>query len=70
MKIRFIICYFFSILIVFIVNKALMCFVMRFSFLISLSLFRFKASNYDIKKTRIFNCINAEIDDYIRDVNI
>ena len=67
---KFIICYFFSISIVFIVNKALMCFVMRFFFSYFHFFFRFKASNYDIKKTRIFNYINAKIDNYINDVNI
>ena len=70
MKMRFIICYFFSISIVFIINKTLICFVMCFFSFIFLFLFRFKANNYDIKKTRIFNYINAEIDDYIRDINI
>ena len=47
-----------------------MCFVIRFFSLIFLSLFRFKTNNYDIKETRIFNYINAKIDNYIRDVNI
>ena len=70
MRMKLIIYYSFSILIVFIINKTLMCFVMCFFFLISLSFFRFKTNNYDIKKTRIFNCINAEIDDYIRDISI
>ena len=70
MKMRFITCCFFSILIIFIINKTLICFVMCFSSLISLSLFRFKADNHNIKKTRVFNCINAEIDDYIYDIDI
>ena len=69
-QMRFITCYFFSILITFIINKALMCFVMRFSFFLSSFLFRFKANNYNIIKTRIFNYINVKIDDYIRDINI
>ena len=64
----FIIYYFFSISIVFIVNKTLICFVMRSSFLISIFLFRFNASNYDINETRVFSYIDAKIDDY--DVNI
>ena len=70
MKMRFITCYFFSILIVFIVNKILMCFVMCSFSLIFSSFFRFKASNYNIKKTRVFSYINAEIDDYICDISI
>ena len=70
MRMKFIICRFFSISIVFIINKALMYFVMRSFFLIFLFLFRFKANNYDIKKARVFNCINAKIDDCIRGVNI
>ena len=70
MRIKLITCYFFSILTIFIINKVLMCFVIFSSFLISLFLFRFKANNYDIKKTQIFNCINIEIDDYIRDISI
>ena len=70
MKIKFIIYCFFSISIAFIVNKALICFIMRFSSLISLSLFRFKTNNYNIKETRIFSYIDAEIDDCINDVSI
>ena len=70
MRMRFIIYYYFSILITFIVNEVLICFVMRFSSLIFLSLFRFKASNYDIKKIRVFSYIDTEIDNYIRDINI
>ena len=70
MRMKFIICYFFSILIVFVVNKILICFIMRFFFYIFSFLFHFKASNHDIKKTRIFNYINAEIDNCIRDINI
>ena len=62
--------FFFSTLIAFIINKTLIYFIMRFSSLIFSSLFRFKTNNYNIKKTRIFNCIGAEIDDYIRDINI
>ena len=65
---KFIICYFFSISIVFIINKVLMCFVMRSSFFIFISLFRFNAGNYDIKKTRVFNYIGAEIDNYDIDI--
>ena len=65
---KFIIYYFFSTSIAFIINKVLIYFIMRFSFFIFISLFRFKASNYNIKKTRIFNCISAEIDNY--DINI
>ena len=60
---RFIICCFSSISIVFIVNKVLMCFVMRSSSLILTSLFRFNANNHNIKMTWIFNCINAKVDD-------
>ena len=67
---RFITYYFFSISIIFIVNKTLMCFVMCFSFFISLSLFRFKANNHDIKKARVFSYTGAEIDNYICDVDI
>ena len=67
---RLIICYSLSTSIVFIINKVLMCFIIRFFSLISLSLFRFKASNYNIKEARVFNCIGAKIDDYTRDVNI
>ena len=43
---------------------------MRFSSLISSFFFRFKANNHNIKKTQIFNYINAEIDNYIYDINI
>ena len=70
MRIKFIICYFFSISIAFIINKALICFVMRSFFLIFSSLFRFKANNHNIKKTRIFNYIDAKIDNCIDDINI
>ena len=70
MRMKFIICYFFSISTVFIVNKTLICFIMRFSFFIFSSLFRFRANNYDIKETRIFSYIGAETDDYIDDVSI
>ena len=65
---KFIICCFFSISIVFIINKILICFVMRSSFLIFIFLFRFNANNYDINETRVFNYIDAKIDDY--NVNI
>ena len=61
---KLIICYFFSISIVFIINKVLICFIMRSSSLIFISLFRFNANNYDINETRVFNYINAKIDDY------
>ena len=47
-----------------------MCFMMRFFPFISLSLFRFKANNYNEKKIRIFNYINIKINDYIRDISI
>ena len=67
---KFIICYFFSTSTVFIINKALICFMMRFFSLIFSFLFRFRANNYDIKEIRVFNCIGAEIDDCINDVNI
>ena len=67
---KFIIYYFFSISIDFIINKTFIYFIMRFSFLISLSLFRFKTNNYNIKEIRIFSYISAEIDDYINNVNI
>ena len=65
---RFIICYFFSILIIFIVNKTLIYFMMRSFSLIFTFIFRFKTNNHDIKEARIFNYIDAEIDNY--DVNI
>ena len=70
MRMKFIICYFFLISITFIVNKVLICFIMRFSSLIFSSLFRFRADNYDIKETRIFSCIGAEINDCIDNINI
>ena len=70
MRMKFIICYFFSTSTAFIVNKTLICFMMRFSFLIFSSFFRFRADNYDIKETRMFSCISAEIDDCIDDISI
>ena len=65
---RFIICYFFSISIAFIINKVLICFIMRSFFFIFTSLFHFNANNYNINETRVFNYIDAEIDNY--NVNI
>ena len=70
MGMKFIICCFFSTSIVFIINKTLMCFMMRSFFFIFLSLFRFRADNHNIKETWVFNCIGAEIDDCIDDVSI
>ena len=67
---KLIIYYSLSTSIAFIVDKTLIYFVMRFFSLIFLSLFRFKASNYDIKETRVFSYINAKIDNCIFNISI